>query len=398
VNAFDAVSAGLLGTFGLSILMAGSHVSLARRRQARLARVLDRPGARAAQRVMARAEPELSGLAEPAAEPVSEAAIPAAPPPPPAAHPALDLAALPDSPRYERVAPQEPLLPEPPAPPAPLPLEARAAPPPAAPAFDRAEPADLAGEASDGAADGDGQWPLAWDAVPEPAAVDLPPPPAAPPTPASPLRPPWIEEREAEEARPGMLDATAAAGQGGDHPAPADDLVAYMGAPDSARALSAPEPVALPGSPPPLPPAPDMPPVDLPVLQFNFTGVNVTEPPAVEEAPSPAAPSGPVLYHLVVEEGPDSGLRAPLHAGQSLTVGRSSGADLALSDPGVSRLHCRITSTEQRGRVVVEDLGSLNGTQVNDLPAYNLRLGVGDHVRVGSTVIRLEEHFEVGGA
>ncbi len=47
-------------------------------------------------------------------------------------------------------------------------------------------------------------------------------------------------------------------------------------------------------------------------------------------------------------------------------VGRHSAADRRLSDPAVSRRHCAFTLRE--GRVWVEDLGSLNGTRLNDEP------------------------------
>lgn len=55
-------------------------------------------------------------------------------------------------------------------------------------------------------------------------------------------------------------------------------------------------------------------------------------------------------------------------AGQSLgidketVVGRSSGSDIRLTNVEVSRKHCRIAPGEE---LVIEDLGSLNGTYVN---------------------------------
>ena len=57
------------------------------------------------------------------------------------------------------------------------------------------------------------------------------------------------------------------------------------------------------------------------------------------------------------------GQRHPLHEGE-ISVGRAPECSIVLSDPTVSRKHARLVVTD--GRVWVEDLGSKNGTFVDD--------------------------------
>jgi pSer/pThr/pTyr-binding forkhead associated (FHA) protein len=64
----------------------------------------------------------------------------------------------------------------------------------------------------------------------------------------------------------------------------------------------------------------------------------------------------------------------------TLTVGRSSEADICIPIEEISRQHARLQSTP--GGLVVEDLGSANGTFVNDRRIHApTRLEAGDEVR-----------------
>ena len=47
-----------------------------------------------------------------------------------------------------------------------------------------------------------------------------------------------------------------------------------------------------------------------------------------------------------------------------VTIGREAGNDIVLEDPQVSRHHARLTL--QGGGYVVEDLGSTNGSFINE--------------------------------
>jgi serine phosphatase RsbU (regulator of sigma subunit) len=72
----------------------------------------------------------------------------------------------------------------------------------------------------------------------------------------------------------------------------------------------------------------------------------------------------------------------------AVTVGRSSTADLALSDPFLSRHHARLL--RQNDRLLVEDLGSRNGTFVNDLAVQGpTEVRPGDVIRLSASSISL---------
>lgn len=73
----------------------------------------------------------------------------------------------------------------------------------------------------------------------------------------------------------------------------------------------------------------------------------------------------------------------------SLTVGRSSKADLVLSDRFLSRQHARFY--REGDAWIVEDLGSRNTTLLNGRPlATPARLSAGDQVKLSETVISIE--------
>ena len=93
---------------------------------------------------------------------------------------------------------------------------------------------------------------------------------------------------------------------------------------------------------------------------------------------------------LVVIYGQDLGRRIPLGS-RPITVGRSSAADVQIDQESVSRSHCRILyNGKQFG---VRDLGSTNGTYVNDEIAQEINLRDGDQIKVGRTILK----FITGG-
>jgi pSer/pThr/pTyr-binding forkhead associated (FHA) protein len=72
-----------------------------------------------------------------------------------------------------------------------------------------------------------------------------------------------------------------------------------------------------------------------------------------------------------------------------LTVGRAAGCQVALEDNYVSQLHARVFTRD--GGVWVEDLGSTNGTYLNDQRvSAPLAVRRGDQLKVGSTVMELK--------
>ena len=93
-------------------------------------------------------------------------------------------------------------------------------------------------------------------------------------------------------------------------------------------------------------------------------------------------------YTVVVEAGPLKGRRYPVTA-TGLKLGRSSQCDIAISDPLLSRSHCRF---ELRGEELwVADLASANETLVNDVPVTEQQLRPTDTVKVGQTILRAEQ-------
>lgn len=92
---------------------------------------------------------------------------------------------------------------------------------------------------------------------------------------------------------------------------------------------------------------------------------------------------------LEVVSGPASGERLRLGE-EPLEIGREAGEEGRLGDdPELSRHHARITSFKD-GRLLVEDLGSTNGTLVNgeQIGAPTV-LGVGDTVSLGDSELRV---------
>src|SRR5687768_417092 len=81
--------------------------------------------------------------------------------------------------------------------------------------------------------------------------------------------------------------------------------------------------------------------------------------------------------------------RYPLDDGTEVTVGRTRECEIFLDDVAVSRRHCRFEA--QGTEVLVTDLGSANGTHVNDRPVHSARARPGDTVRVGSTLMVIED-------
>ena len=75
--------------------------------------------------------------------------------------------------------------------------------------------------------------------------------------------------------------------------------------------------------------------------------------------------------------------------GSVKTVGRATAADFVLDAALVSRLHCRLQAGHEDLEVV--DLGSTNGTFVNDKRVERARLASGDRLRVGRVELTVEK-------
>jgi len=79
-----------------------------------------------------------------------------------------------------------------------------------------------------------------------------------------------------------------------------------------------------------------------------------------------------------------------------LVLGRGTGNDIDLEDDLVSRRHCSLKA-EDRG-IVLRDLGSRNGTLLNDAPVSEAVLEHGDRITAGSSTFIWEARCEAGEA
>jgi pSer/pThr/pTyr-binding forkhead associated (FHA) protein len=75
--------------------------------------------------------------------------------------------------------------------------------------------------------------------------------------------------------------------------------------------------------------------------------------------------------------------------GPPKTLGRATRADFVVDAPLVSRVHCRLSVTDD-GQLQVEDLRSTNGTFVNDRRVERAVLVAGDRLRLGRAELVVE--------
>ena len=92
-----------------------------------------------------------------------------------------------------------------------------------------------------------------------------------------------------------------------------------------------------------------------------------------------------VRYQLVMRSGPNPGATYSLDAGQT-SLGRDASNTISINDAEVSRNHARMTS--QGGKIVLEDLGSTNGTSVNGnrIPGPHV-LKSGEMISLGEDIV-----------
>lgn len=116
----------------------------------------------------------------------------------------------------------------------------------------------------------------------------------------------------------------------------------------------------------------------------------------VAGAHEPKAKSGEKVPHLLVLSGNSMGRSFKLERA-SCIVGRSAECHFPLDDEGISRKHAKVVILPD-GVALVKDLGSTNGTFVNERRIDAHPLEDGDRIRLGSeTTLRygLEDELEV---
>jgi len=88
---------------------------------------------------------------------------------------------------------------------------------------------------------------------------------------------------------------------------------------------------------------------------------------------------------LVVIYGLDLGKKFNLDR-PSLIIGRSSKADIQIDQESVSRNHCKIINTGKT--IMLRDLGSTNGTYINDELVDEYVLRDGDFIKIGRCIFK----------
>jgi len=110
----------------------------------------------------------------------------------------------------------------------------------------------------------------------------------------------------------------------------------------------------------------------------------------VQEAPAPVDLGVTEVPVLIVRKGAEVGERFYLESPR-ITIGRDPESDIFLNDVTVSRAHAVLHLGPDGARL--EDVGSLNGTYVNDEIVTDASLSSGDTVQIG----RFQMVFLSGG-
>lgn len=105
--------------------------------------------------------------------------------------------------------------------------------------------------------------------------------------------------------------------------------------------------------------------------------------PQTAERPSvqPAGPAAKLVLQGANDEWSIEGDRA--------VIGRLSGSEIEIEDPGASRRHAEIRRDGEDFLVI--DLGSTNGTLLNDSPVTEATLEDGDKITIGRTVLEFRK-------
>jgi hypothetical protein len=139
-------------------------------------------------------------------------------------------------------------------------------------------------------------------------------------------------------------------------------------------------------------------------------GWGLVGPPEVEFQTDPSLKQGDFTCQAALVEGPTTG-QPPLSgraSGQDsaaelvviergrpresfpltkerVIIGRMAESDVVVPDPGVSRRHAEVR--RENGEFVISDLGSTNGTMVNEATIGEQTLKEGDRITIGRTVL-----------
>ncbi len=96
-------------------------------------------------------------------------------------------------------------------------------------------------------------------------------------------------------------------------------------------------------------------------------------------------PRGAHDSFLIEIYGPSLGKNHPVSQGV-MTIGRDEHNTIQIDQENVSRTHCRLE--QDSTGIIIEDLGSTNGTYLNDAAIRRVRLRHGDLIKVGGVVFK----------
>jgi hypothetical protein len=102
-------------------------------------------------------------------------------------------------------------------------------------------------------------------------------------------------------------------------------------------------------------------------------------------ATTASGPRRPLALRFI--SGKYQGGEFPMVPNKEIVVGRSSDLDMVLVEEMVSRKHARIAY--ENDAVVIEDLGSTNGTFVNGEKIKRAQLKEGDRVLIGTSILKV---------
>jgi diguanylate cyclase (GGDEF)-like protein len=99
----------------------------------------------------------------------------------------------------------------------------------------------------------------------------------------------------------------------------------------------------------------------------------------------PAATSGDGCLVLIYPPGADMGKRFPMSRNE-VVLGRGADCDIQVDRDSVSRRHARVYRSGDQW--LVEDLGSTNGSYVNDMPVQRSVLKDNDFLKIGAAIFK----------
>ncbi len=102
-------------------------------------------------------------------------------------------------------------------------------------------------------------------------------------------------------------------------------------------------------------------------------------------APTPGQGTGACLV-LIYPPGPDMGKRFPLDRAE-IVLGRGTDCDIQVDRDSVSRRHAKVYR-DDANTWLVQDLGSTNGSYVNDHPVTKAPIKDGDFLKIGAAIFK----------